>query len=119
HDHAHRFGGIRLRTGRRRDERERQGRDDAQEHMRSPQLCCCCYHQGPRRTRQDEKQQSARNPTMAARKVTRQDLSDASEKYKNWGKWGPDDEIGTLNYTSAQDIVAAAQLVKKGKVISL
>src|ERR1043166_8643129 len=29
----------------------------------------------------------------------------AAEKYKNWGKWGPDDEIGTLNYTSAEDIV--------------
>jgi hypothetical protein len=56
---------------------------------------------------------------MAAKKVTRQDLRDASEKYKNWGKWGPDDEVGTLNYTSAEDIVAAARLVKKGKVISL
>ena len=22
----------------------------------------------------------------------------AVEKYRNWGKWGPDDEIGTLNY---------------------
>ncbi len=56
---------------------------------------------------------------MPARKLTRQDLRDAAEKYKNWGKWGPDDEIGTLNYTSPEDIVAAAQLVKKGKVISL
>ena len=37
---------------------------------------------------------------MAGRKVTRDDLRDAAEKYKNWGKWGPDDEIGTLNYTS-------------------
>ena len=36
---------------------------------------------------------------MPARKITRQDLRDAAEKYKNWGKWGPDDEIGTLNYT--------------------
>ncbi len=54
-----------------------------------------------------------------ARKYTRQDLRDASEKYKNWGKWGPNDEIGTLNYTSAEDIVAATRLVKKGKVISL
>ena len=54
-----------------------------------------------------------------AKKYTRQDLRDASEKYKNWGKWGPNDEIGTLNYTSAEDIVAATRLVKKGKVISL
>ena len=44
-----------------------------------------------------------------AKKYTRQDLRDASEKYKNWGKWGPNDEIGTLNYTSAEDIVAATR----------
>jgi kynurenine formamidase len=56
---------------------------------------------------------------MPAKKLTRQDLSEAAEKYKNWGKWGPDDEIGTLNYTSADDIIAAARLVRKGKVISL
>ena len=56
---------------------------------------------------------------MPAKKYTRQDLRDAAEKYKNWGKWGPNDEIGTLNFTSAEDIVAAARLVKKGKVISL
>jgi kynurenine formamidase len=56
---------------------------------------------------------------MPSRKLTRQDLRDAAEKYKNWGKWGPADEIGTLNYTRQEDIVAAAQLVKKGKVISL
>ncbi len=37
---------------------------------------------------------------MSPRKVTRQDLRDAAEKYKNWGKWGPNDEIGTLNYTT-------------------
>ncbi len=56
---------------------------------------------------------------MAARKLTRQDLRDAAEKYKNWGKWGKDDEIGTLNYTRPEDIIAAAQLVRQGKVISL
>src|SRR4026207_39346 len=56
---------------------------------------------------------------MTARKPNRQDLRDAADKFKNWGKWGPKDEIGTLNYTSAEDIVAATRLVKKGKVISL
>jgi len=56
---------------------------------------------------------------MPARKLTRQDLRDAAEKYKNWGRWGPNDEIGTLNHTRPEDIVAAARLVKKGKVISL
>ena len=47
---------------------------------------------------------------MPPRKFTRQDLRDAAEKYKNWGKWGPDDEVGTLNYTSPEDIVAAARM---------
>ena len=56
---------------------------------------------------------------MPAKTYTRQDLRDAAEKYKNWGKWGPNDEIGTLNFTSPQDIIAAAGLVRKGKVISL
>ncbi len=56
---------------------------------------------------------------MSARKITRQDLRDAAEKYKNWGRWGDKDEIGTLNHTQPEDIVAAAQLVRKGKVISL
>ncbi len=53
------------------------------------------------------------------KKITRQDLREAAEKYKNWGKWGPHDEIGTLNYTAPEDIVAAARLVRQGKVISL
>src|SRR5438477_169548 len=56
---------------------------------------------------------------MLSRKLTRQDLHNAAEKYKNWGKWGPDDEIGSLNFTQPEDIVGAAQLVRKGKVISL
>ena len=54
-----------------------------------------------------------------SRRLTRQDLREAAEKYKNWGKWGPKDEIGTLNNTTPEDIVAAAKLVRKGKVISL
>ena len=37
---------------------------------------------------------------MAGRKLTRKDLAEAAEKYKNWGRWGPEDEIGTLNHTS-------------------
>src|SRR4030095_15281428 len=57
--------------------------------------------------------------TLITKRLTRKDLALAAEQYKNWGRWGPDDEIGTLNHTSAEDIVAAARLVRKGKVISL
>jgi len=38
---------------------------------------------------------------------------------KNWGKWGERDEIGSLNYISHQKIVAAAKLVRQGKVFTL
>ena len=53
------------------------------------------------------------------RRLTRTDVHRAAKRYKNWGRWGKDDEIGTLNFTTAADIVAAARLVRKGKVISL
>ncbi|MCZ6476240.1 MAG: cyclase family protein [Gammaproteobacteria bacterium] len=46
-------------------------------------------------------------------------LRDTAEKCKNWGRWGPDDEAGTLNFITPQDIVAAAALIRKGKVFSL
>jgi kynurenine formamidase len=47
------------------------------------------------------------------------DIHAAAARLKNWGRWGAEDEIGTLNYTLPEDIVAAARLVQKGKVISL
>jgi kynurenine formamidase len=57
--------------------------------------------------------------TSSGKKLTMAHLKAAAARLKNWGKWGPDDELGTLNYTSPKDIVAAAQLVRKGKVFSL
>src|SRR5258706_14755064 len=52
-------------------------------------------------------------------KVTLNDLNASAERLKNWGRWGADDEIGTLNNISPQDIVNAARLIRKGKVFSL
>ncbi|MFQ5897682.1 MAG: cyclase family protein [Candidatus Methylomirabilia bacterium] len=37
----------------------------------------------------------------------------------NWGRWGPDDEIGTANFITSEKIVEACRLVKKGQVLSL
>ena len=58
-------------------------------------------------------------PEPAVRKLTMRDIQEAAERLKNWGRWGPDDEIGTLNFTRPEDIVAAAQLVRRGAVFSL
>ncbi len=55
----------------------------------------------------------------APTRVTRTELDATAARLKNWGKWGPDDQVGTLNYTTAEDIVAAARLVRTGQVISL
>lgn len=53
------------------------------------------------------------------RKLTMKDIRAAAKRLSNWGRWGKDDEIGTLNLVEPAHIVAAAQLVRKGKVISL
>jgi kynurenine formamidase len=41
------------------------------------------------------------------------------EKVRNWGRWGPDDERGTLNFITPDCLVAAARLVTAGKVFAL
>jgi kynurenine formamidase len=56
---------------------------------------------------------------QATRKLTMADIHAAADRLKNWGRFGAEDEIGTLNYTTPADIVAAARLVQKGKVMSL
>ena len=45
-------------------------------------------------------------------------LQKASE-YRNWGTWGPDDELGSINYVTEEKVAAASRLVKRGKVFSL
>src|SRR5690606_8503115 len=48
-----------------------------------------------------------------------QTIREAAERCKNWNRWGPDDEAGTLNYVRPEDIVSAARLIRKGRVFSL
>ena len=37
----------------------------------------------------------------------------------NWGKWGPDDEVGSLNYLGPEQVLAAVRLVTSGKTFTL
>ena len=41
------------------------------------------------------------------------------ESLKNWGKWGWDDRLGTLNYITPETVRAAAGLVKCGRSVSM
>jgi kynurenine formamidase len=40
------------------------------------------------------------------------------EQVKNWGRWGPDDQRGALNYITPARRAAAAGLVRDGEVVS-
>lgn len=46
-------------------------------------------------------------------------LRKKAEELRNWGKWGPDDELGTLNYATSANVVAAAGLIRTGKSFAL
>jgi kynurenine formamidase len=47
------------------------------------------------------------------------DFRRVADDIRNWGRWGDADELGTLNFITAEKVQEAAGLVKSGKVISL
>ena len=51
--------------------------------------------------------------------VGKQAIAEATAKLKNWGRWGADDQIGTLNHIRPEDIVRAAGLIRRGQVFAL
>ena len=51
--------------------------------------------------------------------VQRDAVELAFNKLSNWGRWGSGDQIGTLNNIKPEHIVAAARLVRRGKVFAL
>src|ERR1700733_12204938 len=51
--------------------------------------------------------------------VNREAIYAAARELSNWGRWGADDQIGTLNNVTPQDLVAAAGLGREGKTFPL
>jgi kynurenine formamidase len=47
--------------------------------------------------------------------VTLREFDEIFEAVKNWDRWGPDDELGTLNYITPDMVRAAAGLVRSGR----
>jgi kynurenine formamidase len=47
------------------------------------------------------------------------DFRAIGKKLSNWGRWGDDDQRGTLNFITPEALIHAASLVKKGKVFNL
>ena len=52
-------------------------------------------------------------------KVGKAAIEEASKKLSNWGRWGKDDQIGTLNHVTPEHIANAAKLIRTGKVFAL
>ena len=46
-------------------------------------------------------------------------IEEASRTLSNWGRWGPEDQIGTLNHVTPEMIVAASKLVRRGRVFGM
>ena len=57
--------------------------------------------------------------TSRARDLTDGELEAMFRRCSNTGKWGANDELGTLNYITPAKRIAAAQLVKTGEVVSV
>src|SRR6266404_5045177 len=46
-------------------------------------------------------------------------LKKLAMQVRNWGRWGPTDEIGTLNFITPDAVAAACRLATAGKVFAL
>lgn len=50
---------------------------------------------------------------------SREQIEEIAHLYRNWGRWGEDDETGTANLVTPARVARAAQLVRTGKTYSL
>ena len=62
---------------------------------------------------------AASRATSRARDLTDAELEAMFRRCSNTGKWGSNDELGTLNYITPAKRVAAARLVRTGEVVSV
>jgi kynurenine formamidase len=51
--------------------------------------------------------------------VSIEEFEQIFEQVKNWGRWGADDQLGTLNFITPEHVRAAAGLVQSGRRVSL
>lgn len=54
-----------------------------------------------------------------AKPMTAAEFDKLFQEVCNWGRWGEDDERGTMNYLTPRHVAAAARLVRTGQTVSL
>lgn len=47
------------------------------------------------------------------------DFREIGSRFRNWGRWGPDDERGTVNLITPERLVEASGLVRRGAIFDL
>jgi kynurenine formamidase len=55
----------------------------------------------------------------AGDRVSGEEFERTFEALSNWGRWGPDDEFGTLNFLGEAEVAAAVKMAKRGRRVSL
>ena len=58
-------------------------------------------------------------PNPTGERVSLEEFERIFESVKNWGRWGPDDQLGTLNLITPERVRAAAGLVRSGRRVSM
>src|SRR4051794_30703514 len=61
----------------------------------------------------------SRSGMSATQAVSLAEFEAIFESVKNWGRWGEDDELGTLNYVTPEKVREAAALVRSGRRVSM
>ncbi len=56
---------------------------------------------------------------VQASRVSVAEFEEIFESVKNWGRWGPDDQLGTLNLITPERVREAAALVRSGRRVSM
>jgi kynurenine formamidase len=57
--------------------------------------------------------------TRTAKHISVAEFEAMFESVKNWGRWGKDDERGTMNYVTPERVRNAAALVRTGRSVSM
>jgi kynurenine formamidase len=48
-----------------------------------------------------------------------EDVRRLARELSNWGRWGPDDQLGTVNFITPDTVLRASRCVRQGRIFSL
>ena len=55
---------------------------------------------------------------MQRQPMSADEVGSLHQRLSNWGRWGPEDQLGTLNFVTAELIADAASSVESGQTVS-